>query len=147
MVPSFEVNSIQKSLLSSKMAHDEQRSLCLISLTVTSLYASTNQFKQINYWHDIVAARTNSATITTSNSLNNISASNSLNNISGVSSGNNAANPGSNDPDPSSSANVGFPQILELTAYPELQAHLLKVNKTIKSFYIKSYKIIIFNRF
>lgn len=44
MIPSGEINTIQK-LLSSKF-NDDQKSLCLTSLTVTSLYAS-NQSKQV----------------------------------------------------------------------------------------------------
>lgn len=128
MVPSFEINSIQKSLFASKLANDEQRSLCLISLTVTSLYASTNQFKQLNYWHDIVAAPRRT---THSNSINNMSTSSSLNNIAGAggsSSSASGATPVSDNPAAAPSANNnGYPQILELTAYPELQTHLLKV--------------------
>lgn len=123
MVPSFEINSIHKSLFASKLANDEQRSLCLISLTVTSLYASTNQFKQLNYWHDIVAAprRTTNSNISTSNSLNNISGG-------GSSSASGAPTPVGDNPTAAPSGNNGYPQILELTAYPELQTHLLKVN-------------------
>lgn len=132
MVPSFEVSSIQKSLFASKLVLDEQRSLCLISLTITSLYASTNQFKQVNYWHDIVAPRTN-ANVTHSNSLNNLSPSSSMSNIAGstsTSAGASAAAGGETTPvtgAASASGNIGYPQILELTAYPELQTHLLKV--------------------
>lgn len=131
MVPSFEINSIQKSLFASKLAHDEQRSLCLISLTVTSLYASTNQFKQLNYWHDIVAAPRpaggGSSTTTHSSSLNNLSNSSSLNNIASAG-GANPVSSGAETAGASSLAgNNGYPQILELTAYPELQTHLLKV--------------------
>ena len=44
MIPSGEINTIQK-LLNSKF-NDDQKSLCLTSLTVTSLYAS-NQSKQV----------------------------------------------------------------------------------------------------
>jgi hypothetical protein len=71
MVPSFEINTIQR-LFSSKF-NDEQRSLCLTSLIVTSLYAS-NPSRQINYWNDIVQQLTNqnAAGMSTSNSLNNM---------------------------------------------------------------------------
>lgn len=51
MIPSTEINTIQK-LLNNKFM-DDQKSLCVTSLTITSLYAS-NQSKQINYWNDIV---------------------------------------------------------------------------------------------
>ena len=45
MIPSSEINSIQRLLVA--RFYDEQKSLCLTSLTVTSLYAS-NQSKQVN---------------------------------------------------------------------------------------------------
>jgi hypothetical protein len=51
MIPSTEIATIQK-LLNNKFM-DEQKALCVTSLTITSLYAS-NQSKQINYWTDIV---------------------------------------------------------------------------------------------
>jgi hypothetical protein len=70
MVPSFEINTIQR-LFTSKF-YDEQRSLCLTSLIITSLYAS-NQSKQVNYWNDIIRQQTSSQS--------NISASNSFNNM------------------------------------------------------------------
>lgn len=126
MVPSFEIMSIQKSLSSSKLVQDEQRSLCLVSLTVTSLYASTSQFKQLNYWHDIVGQRPGgSATVTTSSSLNNMSSSSSLNNIAGSGA---AMSPDSTSAPTAANNTYGYPQILELTAYPDLQMHLLKVS-------------------
>jgi hypothetical protein len=74
MVPSFEINTIQR-FFTSKF-YDEQRSLCLTSLIITSLYAS-NQSKQVNYWNDIVKQPTNNQS--------NISASNSLNNMNNFS--------------------------------------------------------------
>lgn len=122
MVPSFELNSIQK--LATAKFYDEQRALCLISLTVTSLYAS-NQSKQINYWNDIVANKQQSSSsshATTSSSLGGLlSASNSLNNIAGLSGETMQTNT-------NMAANNGYPQILELNAYPDLQTHLLKVH-------------------
>lgn len=78
MVPSFEVNTIQR-LFASK-AFDEQRSLCLASLIVTSLYAS-DQSKQMNYWHDIVRPHQQ-------HRRSSVSASNSLNNVSSLSAAN-----------------------------------------------------------
>jgi len=74
MVPSFEINTIQR-LFTSKF-YDEQRSLCLTSLIITSLYAS-NQSKQVNYWNDIIRQQTSSQS--------NISASNSFNNMNNFS--------------------------------------------------------------
>lgn len=144
MVPSFEINTIQR-LFSSKF-QDEQRSLCLISLTVTSLYAS-NQTKQINYWNDIVK-NFNHSNMSTSNSFNNFNSSSGLNSSTNslVNSPVTPVNPITSDHAASrqtgravdrstsqsqladKSLNMsGYPQILELTAYPELQAHLLKV--------------------
>ena len=73
MVPSFEINTIQR-LFTSKF-YDEQRSLCLTSLIVTSLYAS-NQSKQLNYWNDIIKQQQQS------NAQSSMSASNSANNMS-----------------------------------------------------------------
>ena len=62
MLPSYEINTIQR-LFAAKF-YDEQRTLSLISLTITSLYAS-NQTKQLNYWHDIIDKQKMSASVST----------------------------------------------------------------------------------
>ena len=108
MIPSFEINSIQR-LLTSKF-HDENKSLCLTSLTVTSLYAS-NQFKQINYWNDIINQRPASIHLNNLNNRENDSPQNSP----------------TQQENPIENVIRDYPQILELTAYPDLQTNLLKV--------------------
>ena len=109
MIPSFEINSIQR-LLTSKF-NDENKSLCLTSLTITSLYAS-NQFKQINYWNDIINQRPASV------HLNNLNRENDSTQNSPIQQEN-----------PIENVLRDYPQILELSAYPDLQTNLLKVKK------------------
>jgi hypothetical protein len=117
MIPSNEMATIQK-LLSTKLT-DEQRSLCLISLTITSLYAS-NQSKKLNYWNDIIQGNKESM-MTQSNSS-------SLN-----SPVEDEASP-AQIVDSTETTVTGYPQILELTNHPELQTHLLKVLEVATSF-------------
>jgi hypothetical protein len=113
MLPSFEINTIQK-LFSSKF-YDEQRTLCLVSLIVTSLYAS-NQSKSLNYWNDFIQKQAKSGS-------------------SGSSSNSNSelSSPSMNDQE-NAPLFYDYPQILELTAHPELQAHLLKVLEVATNF-------------
>ena len=107
MIPSFEINSIQR-LLTSKF-HDENKTLCLTSLTVTSLYAS-NQFKQINYWNDIINQTPISTHVNMSNREND-----------------SAQNSPVQQENPIENVIRDYPQILELSSYPDLQTNLLKV--------------------
>jgi hypothetical protein len=143
MVPSFEMNTIQRMFTSK--AYDEQRSLCLTSLIVTSLYSS-NHSKQVNYWNDIVKHcqyplqkqhqqdRARSSSVSASNSMNNFSsATDSLANspmaeLPPDQAQSNTQRKSSNDP------MSGYPQILELSAYPDLQSHLLKVLEVATTF-------------
>ncbi len=124
MLPSFEINTIQK-LFSSKF-YDEQRSLCLVSLVVTSLYAS-NQSKNLNYWNDLIqqsrVKNSQSGEFTSSPSMDG----NLM--LGGDRRGSSATN--SSD---KSLQESGYPQILELSAYPDLQAHLLKVLEVATNF-------------
>lgn len=140
MLPSFEINTIQR-LFSSKF-YDDQRSMCLVSLISTSLYASTNQQGKImNYWNDLVmhtgrmnksqsflspgSLATSPMTSGGSNDDNPIMESLSGSRRASVNESNNA----------SSSIQVsGYPQILELSAYPDLQSHLLKVLEVATNF-------------
>ena len=142
MVPSFEINTIQR-LFSSKF-NDEQRSLCLTSLIVTSLYAS-NPSRQINYWNDIVQQlNQNTAGMSTSNSLNNMnSPSFQSPSVSPLESPTRADNPLQNSQQQANYTNMnvsdktqmsGYPQILELSSYPDLQANLLKVLEVATTF-------------
>lgn len=107
MVPSYEISTIQK-LFTSKV-YEEQKTLCLISLTVTSLYAY-NQGKQLNYWHDIISKQLKSETVSAPDSPTQLE------------------NPILKD------CQISFPQILELNSYPELQTHLLMVLEVATSF-------------
>ena len=110
MIPSFEVSSIQR-LLSSKFC-DEKRSLCLTSLTVTSLYAA-NQSKNINYWNDVVQQIARPVSSPINSALSSPSNEMPPSEIRG-------------DINKEKSTMSGYPQILELTAYPELQEQLFK---------------------
>jgi len=122
MIPSFEVNTIQR-LFASKF-YDEQRSLCLTSLIITSLYAS-NQNKSLNYWINIIEPlktknlSSSTSRVTIANSESNFSLNENMNS-------NNSSNYDIVQNDKSSQI-IGYPQILELNAYPDLQANLLRV--------------------
>jgi hypothetical protein len=130
IVPSSELSTIQR-LLATKFI-DEQRTLCMTSLIITSLYAS-NQIKPINYWTDIVQQNQQQLQHSYS-SMNNLSASASNSNLSSApdespTTVRNPADDMANRPLIS-----GYPQILELGSYPELQSHLLKVLEVATSF-------------
>jgi hypothetical protein len=132
MVPSFEINTIQRLFSSKFKFNDEQRSLCLTSLIVTSLYAS-NQSRQIDYWNDIIQHQ--------QQQLHNNAASNSPT-MSPLSSPTRTENPLQNNQEQSNSnlsvsdkaQMSGYPQILELSSYPDLQANLLKVLEVATTF-------------
>jgi hypothetical protein len=119
MIPSFEINSIQR-LLTTKF-HDENKSLCLTSLTITSLYAS-NQSKHVNYWNDII--NQNNGRIGAENNINN----NNNNNKDSL------QNSPIHQDNPIENTRLDYPQILELTSYPELQTQLLKVLEVATNF-------------
>ncbi len=110
MIPSSEINTIQK-LLNLKF-DDPQKSLCLTSLTVTSLYAS-NQSKQMNYWNDIIQPQR--ASIKPSHSYGDHFEAETTTNAT-------------------DSHILGYPQILELSSHPDLQANLLKVLEVATNF-------------
>jgi hypothetical protein len=128
MIPSFEVNTIQR-LFSSKF-YDEQRALCLTSLIITSLYASSRN-KNLNYWINIIeplksknlSSSTSRATMANSESSFSLNENNHSNNSSNY-----------DIAQSDKSQTIGYPQILELTAYPDLQANLLRVLEVATTF-------------
>ena len=113
MLPSYEINTIQK-LFTSKF-YDEQRTLCLISLTMTSLYAS-NQSKQMNYWNDIIDKQK----MTNSVSMQQIDERRSSTTEITI--------------QQSTKHTIDYPQILELSNFPDMQTHLLKVLEVATNF-------------
>ena len=131
MLPSFEINTIQK-LFASKF-YDEQRSLCLVSLIVTSLYVSSNNSsKQVNYWNDLIQHQPSRKRHLQSSDLNSLVTCPTGNENPLI--GGSGSNSSATNSEEKAIQESGYPQILELTAYPELQAHLLKVLEVATNF-------------